>query len=197
MTVAALPLIDLVYRRGHLHFSDSQTTAVYFFWFSLSLAFWSAQGLYARAFYAAGNTLTPMISSTIITLASLPVYAALYHAFSARGLVIASDIGIAANCLGVAFLLQKRGLVPLAGLEWKEIGKALLISVASGFLAWEAIGLINLNGSRVADLKALLMISVVWTSAVVLGLWITKSKLPGDLRRKKQTTKPAREITET
>src|SRR5438874_3085951 len=44
MTVAALPLIDLVYRRGHLHFSDSQTTAVYFFWFSLLLVFLSAQG---------------------------------------------------------------------------------------------------------------------------------------------------------
>src|ERR1700681_3010785 len=92
MAVAALPLIDLVYRRGHLHFSDSRITAVYFFWFSLSLAFWAAQGLYARAFYAAGNTLTPMIDSTVITIASLPIYSALYRAFSARGLVIASDL---------------------------------------------------------------------------------------------------------
>ena len=188
MTVAALPLIDLVYRRGQLHFSDSQTTAVYFFWFSLSLAFWSAQGLYARAFYAAGNTLTPMIASTVITVASLPVYSALYRAFSSRGLVIASDLGIAANCIGVALLLQKRGLVPLGGLEWKEIGKALLISVVSGFLAWKAIALISLNGSRGADVKALVLIGVVWTGVVVLGLWLTKSKLPGDLLRKKQTT---------
>ena len=186
MTVAALPLIDLVYRRGHLHFSDSQTTAIYFFWFSLSLAFWSAQGLYARAFYAAGNTLTPMIASTVITIASLPIYSALYHAFSARGLVIASDIGIAANCSGVAFLLNRRGLVPLRGLQWKEIGKALLVSIVSGFLAWEATRLFNLTGSRVADLEALVLISLVWTGAVVLGLWITKSKLPGDLRRKKK-----------
>src|SRR5437764_5134572 len=188
MTVAALPLIDLVYRRGHLHFSDSQTTAVYFFWFSLSLAFWSAQGLYARAFYAAGNTLTPMIASTVITIASLPIYSALYHAFSARGLVIASDIGIAANCSGVAFLLNRRGLVPLGGLQWKEIGKALLVSIVSGFLAWEATRLFNLTGSRVADLEALALISLVWTGAVVLGLWITQSKLPGDLRRKKKAT---------
>ena len=186
MTVAALPLIDLVYRRGHLHFSDSQTTAIYFFWFSLSLAFWSAQGLYARAFYAAGNTLTPMIASTVITIASLPIYSALYHAFSARGLVIASDIGIAANCIGVAFLLNRRGLVPLRGLQWKEIGKALLVSIVSGFLAWEATRLFNLTGSRVADLEALVLISLVWTGAVVLGLWITQSKLPGDLRRKKK-----------
>src|SRR5271166_3720952 len=44
MMAAALPLIDLVYRRGHFQFSDSQETALYFFWFALSLCFWSAQG---------------------------------------------------------------------------------------------------------------------------------------------------------
>ena len=187
MAVAALPLIDLVYRRGHLHFSDSQITAVYFFWFSLSLAFWSAQGLYARAFYAAGNTLTPMIASTVITVISLPVYSVLYHAFSARGLVIASDLGIAANCLAVAILLHRRGLVPLRGLEWREIGKALLVSIVAGFLGWQATRLINLNGSRVADLEALVLLSLVWAITVVLGLWLTKSKLPRDMRRKKQT----------
>ena len=67
MMAAAFPLIDLVYRRGRFLVSDTQTTAVYFFWFSLSLALWSAQGLYARAFYAAGDTLTPMAAVTVIT----------------------------------------------------------------------------------------------------------------------------------
>jgi putative peptidoglycan lipid II flippase len=181
-----LPLIDLVYRRGHLHFSDSRTTAVYFFWFSLSLAFWSAQGLYARAFYAAGNTLTPMIASTVITAASLPIYSVLYHAYSARGLVIASDIGIAANCLAVALLLHYRKLVSLAGLEWKEIGKALLVSAVAAFLGWELIKVINPSGSRLADLEALILISVVWAAVVGLGLWATNSKLPRDLRQRKK-----------
>ena len=77
MMAAALPLIDLVYRRGHFQFSDSQETALYFFWFALSLCFWSAQGLYSRAFYAAGNTLVPMVASSLITLASIPIYSAL------------------------------------------------------------------------------------------------------------------------
>src|SRR5947209_2949630 len=94
MMAAALPLMDLVYRRGHFLFSDSHETAIYFFWFSLSLAFWSAQRLYSRAFYAAGNTLTPMIASSVITLASLPLYSALYRTFSTAGLAIASDLGI-------------------------------------------------------------------------------------------------------
>jgi putative peptidoglycan lipid II flippase len=185
MMAAALPLIDLVYRRGHLLFSDSRITAVYFFWFSLSLAFWSAQGLYARAFYAAGNTLTPMIASSVITLGSLLVYSALYRTLAAVGLVIASDFGIAGNCLAIAFLLHRRKLVPADGLEWKEIGKALLISIFAGLISLEVARLVNLNGSRVADLKALGLISSTWAGAVALGLWMTKSGLPQDLRRKR------------
>src|SRR5258708_94837 len=166
MAAAALPLIDLVYRRGHLHFSDSQTSAVYFFWFSLSLAFWSAQGLYARAFYAAGNTLTPMIASSVITLASLPIYAALYRAFSAVGLVIASDLGIAANCVVIAFLLHKRGLVPARGLDWKELGKALAISIIAGLLGVQVAKLAGPQGSRIADVRALGLIGVTWLGTV-------------------------------
>jgi putative peptidoglycan lipid II flippase len=185
MMTAALPLIDLVYRRGHLSFTDSRITAIYFFWFSLSLAFWSAQGLYARAFYAAGNTLTPMLASSVITLASLLVYSAMFHAFSAVGLVIASDIGIAANCLAIAFLLHKRDLVPLSGLDWAEISKALFVSAIAALIGVEVIHLVNLSGSRVADLKALGLVAVTWSGTVALGLWLTKSKLPGDLRRRR------------
>jgi putative peptidoglycan lipid II flippase len=184
MMAAALPLIDLVYRRGHLHFSDSQTTAVYFFWFSLSLAFWAAQGLYARAFYAAGNTLTPMIASTVITLASLPVYSALFREFSTVGLVIASDFGITANCLGIAFLLHRRGLVTADGLAWKEIGKAFVVAAFAAFLGLQVTRLVGVHGSRVADLKALALVSVIWIVVVALGLWLTRSELPRDLLRR-------------
>src|SRR5712671_5393170 len=48
MMAIALPLIDLVYRRGRFTFADSEATAIYFFWFTMSLALWSAQALYAR-----------------------------------------------------------------------------------------------------------------------------------------------------
>ena len=185
MTAAALPLIDLVYRRGHLLFSDSQATAIYFFWFSLSLAFWSAQGLYARAFYAAGNTLTPMIASTVITLASLPVYSVLYRHLAAVGLAIASDIGIAANCLAIAFLLHQRKLVPLSGLEWKEIAKAFAVAIVAGAVSIEMMRIVPLSGNRTADLEALALAGGSWAAIVVLGLWLTKSTLPRDLRRRR------------
>src|SRR5260370_9722056 len=129
MMAAAFPLIDLVDRRGRFLVSDTQTTAVYFFWFSLSLALWSAQGLYARAFYAAGDTLTPMAAVTVITGASLPVYSWLFHSYGVIGPAYASDIGIGVNLLALAWLLHYRKMLSLRTLSWGELGKLAVAAV--------------------------------------------------------------------
>ncbi len=193
MMVASLPLIDLVYRRGHFTFADSQETAIYFFWFSLSLAFWAAQGLYARAFYAAGDTLTPMVASTLITLASLVIYRALFHAFSVVGLAIASDLGIVANTVAAAVLLHRRKLVSLTDLPWIELGKAIVVAAAAGALSWAVVRMIPLNGSRTADLQSLALSTVTWAGAAAAGLWLLRSELPQSLRRKSAPPPPSAE----
>ncbi len=190
MMAAALPLIDLVYRRGHFQFSDSQETALYFFWFALSLCFWSAQGLYSRAFYAAGNTLVPMVASSLITVASIPLYSALFHRFSTVGLAMASDLGIVANTLALALLLHRRQLVRMNELKWGEIGKAAVTSVVAGLLSFQVARVLLVNNSRVADLKALGLIMITWAGAGAAGLWLMRSSLPGDLRRRRPTTYP-------
>jgi putative peptidoglycan lipid II flippase len=190
MAATALPLMDLVYRRGRFHFSDSETTAIYFFWFSLSLAFWAGQSLYARAFYAAGNTLTPMIASSIITLASLPMYSALNHAFSIAGLAIASDLGIVANTVAIALLLHQRKLVPLEGLQWGELSKAGITALVAGLLGhWVASG-VTVKGSRMSDVQSLLLTTLTWAGAVAAGLWLTRSQLLRDLLNRKGTSYP-------
>jgi putative peptidoglycan lipid II flippase len=198
MMAAALPVIDLVYRRGRFNFADSRETAVFFFWFSISLVFWAAQGLYARAFYAAGNTMTPMVAGTIIMLASLPVYGALFHAMGVVGLTIASDIGIAAHTIVLAVLLNRpgkrvavtgevrpSGLVPASSMPWGEVFKALGSAIFAGVLAAWVARAVALNGSRVADLKALGLVTVTWAAASVAGLRLTGSQLPSALRRRR------------
>ena len=195
MMVAALPLIDLVYRRGKFLFADTQTSAIFFFWFSLSLVLWSAQGLYARAFYAAGDTLTPMVAVTIITVASLPVYAFFFHTFGVVGLAWASDIGIGMNLLALAGLLNYRKLVRLRGLRWGELGKSALTAIVAGAISFEVAKAVPLagpgRGSRLADLMQLALVSVTWTAASAAGLWLLKSELPRDLRRRRVTAYPA------
>jgi putative peptidoglycan lipid II flippase len=195
MMVAALPLIDLVYRRGKFLFADTQTSAVYFFWFSLSLALWSAQGLYARAFYAAGDTLTPMVAVSIITASSLPVYSILFHTFGVVGLAWASDIGIGVNLLALALLLHSKKLVPLGGLRWGELGKAALVAAVAGGISFEVAKAVPVStgghGSLVADVTQLALVSLTWLAAVAAGLWLLGSELPGDLRRRKGAVYPA------
>jgi len=190
MIAAALPLVDLVYRRGRFLFSDSQETEMYFFWFSLSLCFWAAQGLYSRAFYASGNTLIPMVATSLITLASIPVYSALFSRFSTVGLAMASDLGIVANTLALAFLLHRRQLVRVSEVRWGEIGKAAITAAVAGLLSYGVARVLMVNNSRTADLKVLGLITITWAGAVAAGLWLTRSSLPGDLRRRKPTTYP-------
>jgi putative peptidoglycan lipid II flippase len=195
MMAAALPLIDLVYRRGRFLFSDTQTTAIYFFWFSLSLALWSAQGLYARAFYAAGDTWTPMAAVSIITAASLPIYSVLFHHFGVVGLAFASDIGIGANLLALAWLLHYRKLVSLGEMRSGELGKSALTAAIAGGISFEVAKIVPLStsgsGSRLGDLLQLALISLTWAAAVAAGLWLFRSQLPNDLRRRKATAYPA------
>src|SRR5208337_2036422 len=187
--------IDLVYRRGRFLVSDTQTTAIYFFWFSLSLALWSAQGLYARAFYAAGDTLTPMAAVTVITSASLPVYSLLFHKYGVVGLAWASDIGIGANLVALAALLHYRKLVSLRTLRWGELGKSALTAVVAGGISLEVANIVPRTvygpASRLDDVLRLGLVSVTWAAATAAGLWLLKSQLPNDLRRRKVTAYPA------
>jgi putative peptidoglycan lipid II flippase len=183
MMASALPLVDLVYRRGRFQFFDSQETSVFFFWFALSLPFWAAQALYARAFYAAGNTMTPMVAGTVVTAASLPVYSWMFNNMGVMGLAIASDIGIVAHTLVLAVLLDRRKLVPAGAMPWLEISKALATALLAGAAAFGASRVIVLNGSRAADFQVLAVVSITWAGAVAAGLWLTRSELPGSLRR--------------
>lgn len=188
MVAAALPFVDLVYRRGRFTFSDSRETALYFAWFAVSLAFWSAQALYARAFYAAGNTLTPMLAGTAITFASLPIYSVLFHRFSIVGLAMASDLGILANTLALAIWLHRERLVSMSHLPWRELGKAVFTAIFAGVLSYGVAQAVKVTGSRLSDVEALAMVSVTWAAAVAMGLWATGSELPASLRRRGQRT---------
>jgi putative peptidoglycan lipid II flippase len=156
---------------------------------------WAAQGLYARAFYAAGDTLTPMIAVSVITAASLPVYSLLFRGYGVVGLAWASDIGIGANLVALMLLLHWRKLVPMGGLRWDELGKSALTAVVAAGLSFEVAKIVPLplsgQGSRMADLLRLALISITWAAAVAAGLWLTRSQLPGDLRRRRAQAYPA------
>jgi putative peptidoglycan lipid II flippase len=185
MVVAALPLTDLAFRRGRFSFQDAHETATLFLAFSFALVCWAVQGLYARAFFASGDMMRPMIAGTAITVASIPFYWWLGQRMGALGLVVASDIAIFAHTAVLALMLQVRGLVPLGGLNWPEAGKATVAGVVAGLLGYYAGGAIPLDGSRTATVLNLTMVSLTWAAGALAVLWMTRADLLRSLRRRK------------
>ena len=178
MVALAAPLVDLIFLGGRFSAADSRECAAYFAVFSVSLFLWSAQAIYARAFYAAGNTLVPMAAGTVVTLVSLPIYASLYHWHGVMGLAIASDIGIALQTVTIALLLHQRHMVSLASLDYAELGRCLLAALASGAVVWFFIwGLGRMPGHL---LGAHLSLRIQWTDLALLvagtAVWVAIAK---------------------
>lgn len=192
MIVLGRPAIALVFTGGHFSITDANLCAAYFAVFSVSIFLWSAQAIYARAFYAAGNTHVPMIAGTIVTAVSLPIYAALHHTLGVIGLAIASDIGITLQTISIAVLLHRRRMVSLASLDFAELGRCLLAALAAGAVVWlifiegldRLAQILHRSGSnhwaasRWTDLAILIAGSALW---IIIARWVlerTGSALP-------------------
>ena len=187
MAALAKPILGFL-KGGVYTQHDALLTARYFALFSLSLALWSAQGIYARAFYAARNTLTPAISGTLVTLASIPIYAALFHHLGVEGLAIASDLGILAHTLALAVLLHRYRLVSLATLEYPELLRALIAATLAYFVTL-AVTTLHLfqqisNRSHIRDATLIVFGTIVWAAVCYVTLQTAGSQLLQQLRRK-------------
>ena len=185
MVALAGPLVELLFIGGRFSLGDARECAGYFAIFSVSLFLWSAQAIYSRAFYAAGNTFIPMAAGTAATLVSLPIYAALYRWHGAMGLAIASDLGVGLQTLSVAVLLHQRRMVSLASLDYREMGRCLVAAAVSGTGVALAVGGLGrvlsrttLAQTRWVDLAVLVAGTALW---VLIAKWVlekTGSALP-------------------
>ncbi|MGA3372719.1 MAG: murein biosynthesis integral membrane protein MurJ [Terracidiphilus sp.] len=185
MVALAVPLVEMLFVGGRFSPADARECAGYFAVFSVSLFLWSAQAIYARAFYAAGNTFLPMAAGTVVTLVSLPVYWSLYHWQGAMGLAVASDLGIAMQTVALAVLLHQRRMVSLASLDYAEMGRCLLAAVVSGagvgVVFWWLGGLAHRampGQTRWIDLAVLVAGAALWLAMVKWVLEKTGSALP-------------------
>ena len=189
MIVLAQPIAGLIFGGGRFTEGDVRLTALYFALYTLSLSFWAAQSIYARAFYAAGITWLPLVASTCIVVAAFPLYGLGFRWDGAAGLALASDAGIALQALTLGVLLHKRQMVSLASLEFSEMGRCLLAGVTAGGVVWlvfvELYGRFScllgprlLRQTRLLDLAILLAGGLLWLLIAAYVLNAVGSALP-------------------
>ena len=176
----ATPLVDL-FRGGKFNLEDTHSLTLYFTIFTLSISFWAVQGIYARGFYAAGNTITPATVGWSVTLVSIPIYRALNHAAGLTGLAIASDIGIIIQTVTLIVLLNRKRMVLVSGIEGSEVIRAFFAAIVSFAAAWAVVRYIPLPHTHTADFATLAAGSLAWAVAAFIVLRLTGSKLINQL----------------
>ncbi len=183
MVALSFPIVDL-FRAGSFKHSDAVETSQYFTIFSVSIAVWTAQAIYSRSFYAAGNTLVPAVAGWVVTLVSIPIYALFFNRMGVVGLAVASDLGMLLSTATLAVLLHRYRLVHIQGLEFGELGKALLTApISCGATIW-VVGLVGAPRGHRGDIVSLVVGTMVWAGTCFGLLALMGSKLPRQLLRR-------------
>jgi putative peptidoglycan lipid II flippase len=183
--IALAPWLMDLFRGGKFKHADAAATTQLFVILAVTLALWAVQGIYARAFYAASDTKTPAITGTLITVLSVPMYWALYHARGLTGLAIASDIGIFVQTASLALLLHRKRLVSLGHLEFAELGRALLAALLAYAGTATAAHFLPPVSTHPRDILTIAAASIAWAAVAALTLLATGSKLPQQILRRR------------
>jgi putative peptidoglycan lipid II flippase len=179
LEAVALPVVRLAYQRGAFNAEQAQQTSVFFSIFMLSLACWIGQGIYSRAIYATGNTFAPMIQSTLVTVATVPVYYFFQKWFGIVGLAWASNAAILLQTISLAMLLRWKDMLQIERGRWLEIGR----SIVAGIIAWTGatlvLGHIELGkyrwpASAPAEIGVAVVAFLVWLAIVVVLSYVLR-----------------------
>jgi putative peptidoglycan lipid II flippase len=109
LTIAeSRPLVYFIYSHTRMLPADLDATAASLVYFSVAMAAWGLQAIFARGFYAAHDTMTPAVSGSILTVLTLPLYWLLVHRMQHLGLALASSIGVIVYALVLFVLLDRR-----------------------------------------------------------------------------------------
>ena len=112
---------------------------------ALGLWAWSGQVLVARGFYAMGDTWTPTILGSVMTVAAFPVYKLLAQTYGTVGLALASGAAVSLYLVGLFFLFGRRVafvrtdyvrlFLVLTKMALAAIASAKLIALTRGYIS--------------------------------------------------------------
>lgn len=108
MATIAEPIVGLIFQQGRFSPSDTAETARLFQLYLAAAPLWSFQQILGRAFYATGDTLSPVVIGTITTLLSLPLFFLGAIHMGGKGVVAASVLGLLLYSVILSWWWMKR-----------------------------------------------------------------------------------------
>lgn len=132
------PAVAFVYVRGAFTPADAAPVVEALRVFACAVPGWIVQTLAVRPFYARGEMWRPMLLATVVSLAALPLYAALGPRLGATGLALAGTLSISLSALvTVAFARRWHG-APGLGALFGTFLRTLAAAAPAASAAWLA-----------------------------------------------------------
>ena len=157
MVAAAGPTLAFIFQGGRFGAEHTLASAPLLQIMLLAVPLWAIQQLVGRAFYAHGDTLTPALSGTAVTLASLPFFFWAAPRFGAAGVAWVTFAGVLAYIvLILGIWLRRHGGAALSGIGRASL-KCLLLTMLPCLCAWQSLYVFDVSGlpSAIAALSQL------------------------------------------
>jgi len=182
LILCAEPIVSLVFGWGNFNRPYKiEETAACFAFFCVGLFAWGAQGLVARGFYALGDTRTPTIYGSLLTVVFFASCSFLKRSGLEGGALLsafalATSLGAAAQFAGLLVLLDRRLSMPRYGapLDLARIAGTLVRTFVACFLMGIA-GVLALLLARpiVSDGKFAQLLLLFWTGGVATFVFVS------------------------
>jgi putative peptidoglycan lipid II flippase len=126
------PIVSVIFERGRFTPADTAATAAALLFYAPGLVGYSAVKIASPAFYALGDSRTPVLVSVLSIAVNVVLNLALVRVFGYRGLALGTALASLLNAVLLLELLRRR----LGGLDFARVGLALgKIAVASALMA--------------------------------------------------------------
>lgn len=185
LLVLAQPMVRLLFQSGQFTAASTHRTALALAGLAPGLVAYSAVNVLARAFYALGDTTTPMRISVVCLIMNLIVSLWLIGPFRQFGLGIANTITSTVNVWLLLRALRKKlkhlDLAPLQSASWR----LAIASVLAGLAAWATSSMWQAHfghtwvATRLGEvfLPIVLASAVYWLAALALRVRAARDSL--------------------
>lgn len=190
-----MPVVDILFQRGAFSPEDAQITAAITAAMAIGLPSVVLAKILSPAFFARGDTRTPLILAAISMAANVLLAVLLMQAMGSVGIALAASLAAWINAGMMAAILSQRGHLPLDARFRRRLPRLLLAAITMGLALYAGVQFIPqlVEGTlvlRIAALAGLVLIGAIlyFTLAQVLG--------GTDLRDVKRALTRRRKLTE-
>ena len=182
-------LIDGLFTRGEFHAVDAHATASALFHYGWGTPAFVLQQLFSRAFFARGDTRTPMRFALIAVAINIGLGVLLFHAIGVEGIAAATATASWINVTMMASTLIRQGAYTPSRATITRIAKLLAASVAMAVLLGVASAF-RVNIQAVLGRKEIaVVVTAIWGAVIYVGLLlafqaVSWTEVRGALRRK-------------